>query len=284
MSYDALNRISQTTDAALGIADYSYDSVDQLNNVSDPMTLNTIYKVNTLGEQNQLASPDSGTTNRTFDSAGNVSKATDARGLAVSFTWDALNRLLTISYPTTGENITYTWDAAAGCTNGIGHICQMTDADGTSAFAYDNQGNRIQKTRTEFGVNYVTQYTYDAANRLFTVTTPTVETESLTRDAAGFVQQVTNTDALGTTTIASNIQYNGSGQVTSDLLGNGVTLAMSYSLSGQNYYEPASPVVDTSDNDVPTLPEWGEIFLGSTLLLLTMRAGARTRRRGRDQA
>ncbi|WP_283745183.1 hypothetical protein [Sideroxydans sp. CL21] len=282
VGYDALNRINQTTDAALDIGNYAYDAVDQLNNVNDPMNLNTHYAVNTLGEETQLASPDSGTTNRSFDSAGNVLGATDARGIAATYTYDALNRPLSVSFPTTGENVTYTWDAATGCTYGIGRLCQLTENNRTTTFAYDNQGNLTQRVRTEFGVNIVTRYAYDAANRLITVISPGGETLGMTRDAAGYVQKVDDTSASGTSSITANVQYDGTGQATSELLGNGVTQAMTYDLSGQASIEPAPPVAvaaASTDNDVPTLPEWGSYLLGSLLLLQVIRTQRQVQRR-----
>ena len=196
--YDALNRLIQSTDAALGISKYSYDGLDQLSNVTDPKSFNTLYTVNALGYETQRASPDSGTANRSYDSAGNLATATDARGIAATLSYDVLNRPATISFPATGENIAYTWDAAVGCNFGIGRLCQVTDADGSTVFAYDNQGNLTQMTRTEQGVNFSTRYAYDGANRPITVITPTGETISLTRDSAGYVQQVLDTSAAGT--------------------------------------------------------------------------------------
>ncbi|WP_283745175.1 RHS repeat protein [Sideroxydans sp. CL21] len=260
--YDALNRLSQTTDAALGVTQYAYDALDQLNNVTDPKSLNTHYAVSALGEQTQLASPDSGTTNRSYDSAGNVLGATDARGIAATYTYDALNRPISVGFPVSSENINYVWDAAAGCSFGIGRLCQVTDADGTTTFAYDNQGNRVQKTRTESGVNFVTHYVYDAANRLVTVMTPTGETLSLTRDAAGYVQQVSDTNAGGTTTLAANIQYDGTGQATSALLGNGVTQNQQYTQSGQTSNTAAVRSLNPADIDASTV----RLFLAGSYL------------------
>jgi YD repeat-containing protein len=274
VSYDALRRISQTTDAALDIADYTHDGVDQLSNVSDPMNLNTHYAVNALGDETQLASPDSGTTNRSFDSAGNLISATDARGIAATYNWDALNRPLTINYPATGENLTFTWDATTGCTYGIGRICQLTDSNGSSTFAYDDQGNLTKKTNTDPNGSLVTRYVYDAANRLISVITPGGETVSMTRDSAGYVQKVDDTNASGTTTLAANIQYDGTGQATSALLANGITLATAYDLSGQPSVKsgpPADAAAAGTDNDVPTLPQWGSMLLGSLLLLQVVR-------------
>ena len=282
VSYDALRRISQTTDAALDIADYTHDGVDQLSNVSDPMSLNTHYAVNALGDETQLASPDSGTTNRSFDSAGNLTSATDARGIAATFAWDALNRPLTINYPATGENLTFTWDAATGCTFGIGRLCQLTDSNGSNSYAYDDRGNLTSRTRTESGVSRITRYVYDNANRLITVITPGGETVSMVRDAAGYIQKVDDTTAAGTSSITANVQYDGTGQATGELLGNGALQTKAYDLSGQTVTVPGAPAnvaAISAGNDIPTLPQWGSILLGS-LLMWQLMWGQRQRRTG----
>ncbi|HQT25470.1 MAG TPA: hypothetical protein PLK99_02580, partial [Burkholderiales bacterium] len=232
-NYDALNRISQTTDAALGITKYAYDALDQVTDVTDPRSFNTHYALNALGDETQLASPDSGTSSRTFDSAGNIASDTDARGIAATYAYDALNRPISVSYPSTGENVTYTWDTGTGCTYGVGRVCQVTDADGSTGFAYDDQGNLVKKTRTESGTSFTTQYVYDQANRLATVITPTGETLSMGRDVAGRIQEVLDASAAGTSTIATNIQYDGAGHATSLTLGNGVAQAMGFDYSGQ---------------------------------------------------
>ncbi len=280
-NFDALNRISQMTDAASGTTQLALNPLDQLTGVTDPKSLNTAYAVSALGNQTQISSPDSGTTNRTFDSAGNLLSATDARGIAATYAYDILNRPVSASYPTTGENVTLTWDAGTGCSYGVGRICQVSDSDGTTGFAYDDQGNMVKKTRTESGVNLVTQYVYDAANRLDTVMTPTGETLVLTRDLAGHILQVGDTSSAGTTTMASNIKYDGTGKVTSQTLGNGTTQSAAYNLSGQPINESAviPSGVTTGGGDVPTLPEWGEILLGSLLMLQVLRRKRQTTRR-----
>ena len=264
--YDALNRISQMTDAALGITRYAYDGVDQLTGVTDPKSLNTRYAVNALGEETQLASPDSGTGNRSYDSAGNLAGNVDARGIAANYVYDALNRPVSVSYPATGENVAYVWDTGTGCSYGVGRLCQITDADGTTAFAYDDQGNLVQKTRTESGASFVTRYVYDAANRLVTVMTPGGETLSMTRDVAGKVQQVTDTSASGTVTIASKIQYDGAGRATSQYLGNGVTQTTGYDLSGQMGTTGSARPLGPSDIDAGTV----RLFLSGSYLKQTL--------------
>lgn len=84
---DALNRPVQTVDNYNGTdtatrnttTGYTYDGLDRLTQVTDP-----------TGQ----VSPDSGTTSRTFDAAGNVLTRTDAKGITATNTYDALDRLI----------------------------------------------------------------------------------------------------------------------------------------------------------------------------------------------
>jgi len=61
------------------------------------------------------------------DAAGNVTSQTDARGITATYIYDALNRVTNIEYPGTVEDVSFTYDTAAGCTNGIGRLCGITD-------------------------------------------------------------------------------------------------------------------------------------------------------------
>ncbi len=84
-----------------------YDGNENLASVTDPRGLGTGYAYNGFGDQVQLVSPDTGTTNRTFDEAGNVRTSVDARGVTGTYGYDALNRLTSISYPDQTLNFIY---------------------------------------------------------------------------------------------------------------------------------------------------------------------------------
>ena len=251
LAYDALDRLINSTNAASGVTKYAYDGLDQLSQVTDPRTLSTNYTVDALGNTSKLASPDSGISNNAFDSAGNPSTIKDARGITATLSYDALNRPLTISYPTSGENITYTWDT--GCVYGIGRICQETDSDGSTSFAYDSYGNLVKKTRTESGASFITQYAYDAANRLVATMTPTGETLSVTRDEAGNIEQVSDSNALGTSKIVASVEYNGVGNTTSQVFGNSVTQTGGYDSAGQMQSLLSVKALAPSDVDSSTI-------------------------------
>jgi len=53
--------------------------------VTDPRNLVTTYGYDGLDNQVSLVSPDTGTTTRTFDAAGNVLTSTDARGVLSTY-------------------------------------------------------------------------------------------------------------------------------------------------------------------------------------------------------
>eukprot|EP01041_Mallomonas_annulata_P015344 gene15344-32492_t len=143
--------------------------LNQLTELRTPNNATTTFTVDGLGNVSREVSANRGTLNATFDAAGNLLTLTDARGITQTRSHDALNRVSSVTYPAGGENITYTWDAAAGCTFGIGRLCAITDNGGSTRYAYDARGNRVSQTRTEAGFTYTTSLGHDTADRLASV-------------------------------------------------------------------------------------------------------------------
>ena len=223
---DALGRTTQMQDPINGSAKptlMSYDGLDQLIGVTAPNGAATTYAIDGLGNLNQETSSDSGTHQATYDVAGNLKTLLDARNLTLSYTYDALNRVKSISIPATGNQpagtITYTWDTVSGCTHGIGHLCQVSDASGITIYDYDARGNRLTQTRVENGQTLVTYFAVNDANRPVAVITPTSETVAATLDASGRVDSLASTQGSTTTPIAQDIRYAATGQISSQTLG-----------------------------------------------------------------
>src|SRR5581483_8555751 len=146
--------------------------------------------------------------------------------VVVNYTYDALNRVTAINYPaSSGENITLTYDTngAGTCTAGLGRLCQVTDESGMTQYAYDGFGNLIQQTKTELGTSYTTSYTYDAANRVASLTYPDNRVVNYTRDSLGRIQSVTTTVNASTQTIITNRTYRPDGLPTGQTYGNGLS-------------------------------------------------------------
>ena len=197
---------------------------------------------------------------------------TDARGLSVmeTRTWDALNRPSTVSYPSSGENLTYTWDSGSGCTNGVGRLCRINDNGGSTTFSYDARGNVLTETRSEAGGSFTTQYSYDGADRVATLITPTGKLLSVQRNSDGKVQQLsTSVGANPQVKLVSNVQTDAAGNVTAQTFGNGVSEAKTFNTDGTDAQQTETPPSGSGGGgtaDVPTLPEWAAILLGAVLL------------------
>ena len=191
--------------------------------VTDPRNLITQYAKDGLGNQSQLASPDTGTGTRTYDAAGNVLTATDANGNVGTYTYDALNRVLTAVYTNgaaTPISITYTYDQGTG---GLGHLTGITEPTGTTAYGYDPHGRLTSEVRTAHGRQYTTGYGYDSHGRLSSIGYPSGRRISYSFDSIGRVSQISTTFNNITTALASNIQYAPFGGVKSFRFGDGVT-------------------------------------------------------------
>ncbi|MCC7036799.1 MAG: hypothetical protein IT560_05765 [Alphaproteobacteria bacterium] len=70
---------------------------------------------------------------------------------ATTYTYDALNRLLTVVYPAeTALNATLSYDLSSGCgTPYKGHLCRVVDNTGTTNYQYDSLGRvtNVSETR-----------------------------------------------------------------------------------------------------------------------------------------
>lgn len=202
--YDPLNRL-KTTIQNLGGADlatkntttgYVYDTRDNLRTVVDPDSLSTTYDYDGLNNLTGLHSPDTGFSQYTPDAAGNRISQTDNRGQVSTYTYDALNRLTAIAYVgASALNVGYAYDQAdgtTGCTGSFpqGRLTTMTDASGSTTYCYDRHGNVTRKTQLTGSTALATQYTYNVADRLATMTYPSGAIVTYGRDVLGRVQTV----------------------------------------------------------------------------------------------
>jgi YD repeat-containing protein len=184
-AFDPLNRLTNTIqdyNTTVGNTNinastaFDYDARDNLVRVTDPNKLVTEYLYDGLNNLDKLTSPDTGITLYGQDAAGNPTSQTDARGVVSNYSFDALNRLTAITYPSdTMKNVTFVYDVLnAGCTAGtaLSRLSQITDETGNTKYCYDFRGNITQKTQVTSGQTLTVSYTYDAANRLSSITYP----------------------------------------------------------------------------------------------------------------
>jgi RHS repeat-associated protein len=173
------------------------------------------------------------------DKAGNVTQRTDARSVVTNYTYDALNRLTSVSYPSDSTlNATLTYDLSSGCGSaGIGQLCSVTDASGTTA------------------------YTYDLAGNVLTVTLPSGRTITTTRNANGQVSGVSAIVAGSSVNLASSITYLPFGPMNALTYGNSRTFSATYDQD----YNPTNRTVSTIYNHSYDTDDTGNIIqIGST--------------------
>ncbi|TCV96351.1 RHS repeat-associated protein [Luteibacter rhizovicinus] len=245
--YDALNRLVSTIDNYNGTdiatrntqSVSSYDASDNLEGVSDPDGLNTVYDHDGLGNLTGLHSPDTGSTSYTYDAAGNRIQQTDARGVVNTFSYDALNRAASVSYADAALNVTYAYDeanASTGCANSypIGRLTRIVEAAVTTVFCYDARGNITQKRQIQGAMTDITSYSYTLAGRLGGMTSPGLTITQYSRDGLGRVSGVSVTPSGGAgQAVVSAISYLPFGPIAGYMLGNGQAITRSYDANYQ---------------------------------------------------
>ncbi len=226
--WDALGRLRQIDDAqqpVRGVTQAQYDGQDQLKSLTAPNGAHTQFTVNGLGDTTQEISPDRGTLTYTHDAAGNVTQRTDGVGRVTGYTWDALNRPLTLSYrPSAGgavsETVTYTWDASAGCSHGIGRLCAVSDGAGSTTYSYNDTGHLVSATRVEAGQTHVTQYVRDLSGQVLSWVDPASSQFSAGRALDGQIRwQTVQRPGQSALSIADLLGYDAAGSLTDSVMG-----------------------------------------------------------------
>jgi RHS repeat-associated protein len=178
IQYDALNQPVRQLEphptiigSTGGQIDTAYDSLGQIQSITDPRNLSTAYNVDSLGNLSQQSSPDTGITLTDHDAAGNLLTRTDARGKVAQYRYDSLNRVSEIAYD--DDTVRYTWDS---CANGIGRLCSVSNANSTVSYRYDRHGRITQKNQTTGATALAVSHSYNAAGQRIQTLTPSGQT------------------------------------------------------------------------------------------------------------
>lgn len=250
-SYDALHRLRRQTQPAPAVnaprpvIGYAYDGLDQLVAVTDPRNLVTAYTVDGLGNQTQRASPDSGTTRNTYDVAGNLLTSTDAKGQTTRYAYDVLSRITRIEYAD-GQTVAYGYDQGD---NGIGRLTSVTDAAGTSAYAYDGMGRLASATRSIGNVAYLTRYHRNETGQLTGITYPSGTRLNYAHDAAGRISRIDAVTDDQPHTLVQQVRYHPFGGIRSFVNGANQSYSRAIDLDGriQSYTLRGQPQVLSYD-------------------------------------
>lgn len=102
-----------------------------------------------------------GTRAYTWDGFGRLATATDGKGDTISYGYDPMDRITSVSYSDGTPSVAYGYDKN-------GHVTQRVDGSGTTTYTYDDLGHLLTVKNTANG-NLIS-YTYDLAGALASVT------------------------------------------------------------------------------------------------------------------
>jgi RHS repeat-associated protein len=241
-TFDALNRLSTHVDPSPGgTTTITYDSFNRVLSAKDALGNKTSYVYDGFGDRTQTTSPDSMTTVYHFDPDRNLTQKLDARSNTANYTYDALDRNLTVRYPADSTlNVSRTYDQT-GHGFGIGRLTSATDQPGSISMTYDERGNVTQESRTVTGAGTLnTSYAFDAGNNISSITYPSGTLVQYARDIMGRVTSLTAQPpgAGSPSNVATGITYEPFGPITGLTFGNGITGTYGYDLD----YRPTTRV------------------------------------------
>lgn len=250
-SYDALNRLKTSITNATGSGSvtaqiqYQYDARDNLVAVVDPKSLTTGYGYNGFDDLTAVTSPDTGLTSFTYNSGGLRQTSTDARGKTSTHGYDALGRLISVAFPNTAQNLTFTYDTnQPDCSPselyGTGRLTKMQDESGNTRFCFDRFGREVRKVQAVSGGPTLTLgATYNAADNIISMTYPSGAIVTYVRGSFGEIEQIYLNPTLGAPQVAlvgGTSSYPFGGPLRTVLFGNGRTLTKTYN---KNYWPTA---------------------------------------------
>lgn len=245
-THDGLERLVEVTERVGGdmyITSYTYDPLGNLTRFVDAeRNPPTIFTYDGLSRKVAADDPDRGITRFTYFDTGSIQSQTDAKAQIIQYGYDSANRIQTEVFFVPGQqpqtHAIYHYDSERPIglpsdhpvlANTQGRLVYAEDLNGQSVFSYDDRGNIILETRKNERTFYTTQFRYDAADKLSTLTYPDPSlppehllTISHQYNVRGLLASIPN--------FANQITYQPSGQIESVLYGNGVLTSNSYDI------------------------------------------------------
>jgi len=209
--YDANDNLVRLTNPAGQQTEYVYDSEDQMVSQTDARGNTTLFTYDDLGRQTSKVYTDSTVEVMAYDTAGDMTQLTDPNGNQTNLGYDAKAQLLsrifadgsqeTFTYNPLGQVLTSTnsWGTVNYIYDVDGQLIQINNPDGSSiVYVYDAQGNRTSATTRTYllAVPRTTTTSYDALNRLSSVTDPDNNTTSYAYDEIGNLVSLDNPNGV----------------------------------------------------------------------------------------
>lgn len=186
-TYDGVGRVISHTDPKGKTTRYTYDGIDRLTKVIYPDGFEKTYVYDCCGLSSVTGR--NGTVTFSHDNANRLQDFTDVYGNTVSYVYDDVGNLTSLTYPD-GKVVNYEYDAA-------NRLVKVTDwLNNVTNYEYDSAGNLV---KTTYPNRSTIVHKYDNADRMKTI---------LDYNANGTVNADFDytIDSLGNRTVASSYQ------------------------------------------------------------------------------
>lgn len=233
---DGHGRVFERVLANGGKASFVYDALQRVTRTTDPMQVITSVTFDSRGYEREVASPNEGITRYEHDAVGRISGRRTVSGSSITksvlFQYDALGRMLrkTLVAPGSADEVTsFTYDQGGAL--GLGHLTSATDASGVSyQLSYDAYGNLATRSVTLDGATYVSATRRDAYGRVEREVYPDGYQLRYGYDTNGELGSLTMIDASGgnAKTYGAYSSYAASGAPQSATLGDGSTTTYAF--------------------------------------------------------
>jgi RHS repeat-associated protein len=217
--YDALGRLIQVTDALSQLTKYAYDELGNRISQTDANNHTTTFAYDKLGRRTERALPAGQSESMTYDPAGNLKTKTDFNGKTTTYEYDSNNNWLTAKIPDasfSAPTVSFTYTAT-------GQRQSMKDASGITNYTYDARDRLTKKVTPEGTLTY----TYDFAGNLKSIRSSNANGTSVdyAYDSDNRLSSLKdNRLTAGTTTYT----YDNAGNLQSYLYPNGVQTTHTY--------------------------------------------------------
>ncbi|WP_406656532.1 FG-GAP-like repeat-containing protein [Methanolobus sp. ZRKC2] len=237
---------------------WAMDGYPKLKLVSSASLIPHVYfTYDSLGRKVAMNDPDMGIWTYEYDLNGNLISQTDARGVSIDLTYDALDRVTAIDYPS-DDDVSFTYDLEYN-----GTLSQVTKGNIASGYDYDLRYRVEDETVTLDSTPYTTSYEYDSMDRPTRITYPNGENVNLAYNAQTQLESVEG--------VVDNLDYNARNQISTKELSNGVVTSYTYdttkllldriytaSLQDLNYdFDDVGNILEIEDNVLNSVKTYG---------------------------
>lgn len=137
-AYDKISKVEEINGTSTYTTTYLYDTLDNLTKIADNASNIFTFAYDSLRNKITQTDPDMGTWRYEYDGLSNQIKQTDNKNIVTLTTYDELDRIKKVDYPT-DTDVNYTYDGNSK----LGTLTSVTDGAGTTQFTYDNRLRKL---------------------------------------------------------------------------------------------------------------------------------------------